>query len=332
MTRELEPIDPSKAVDLYLAQREDDATDRTVQAHRYRLKHFIRWCGEEGVTNLNELTGRRLYEYRLWRKDDGDLNAVSLRTQLSTLRAFVRFCESIDAVEEHLHERIVLPTLDAEEDVREETLDAERAEKAIDYLDRFDYASRKHVILLLLWRTGLRMGALHSIDVEDVDFDGGYVAVRHRPEEGTSLKNRDSGERLVSLSSETCRVIQDWVEHNRPDVTDDHDRRPLVATRHGRISQSNLRAVVYHVTRPCQYGEECACSEQYSYSYASRCGYSRSPHSIRKGSLTHLLKNDVPKQVVADRADVSPDVLDKHYNQMTEEEKMEQRRDYLTFD
>jgi hypothetical protein len=50
----------------------------------------------------------------------------------------------------HLYERIVLPTLDAEEDVREETPDVGRAEKAIDYLDQFDYAPRKRVILLLL--------------------------------------------------------------------------------------------------------------------------------------------------------------------------------------
>jgi len=86
---------------------------------------------------------------------------------------------------------------------------------------------------------------------------------------------------------------------------------------------------VYHVTRPRYYGESCCCDEQYSYSYASKCGLSRSPHCLRNGSLTHLLKNDVPKQVVSDRADVSPDVLDKHYNKMTEEEKMEQRREYL---
>jgi hypothetical protein len=45
--------------------------------------------------------------------------------------------------------------------------------------------------------------------------------------------------------------------------------------------------------------------------------------------LTYLLRNDVPKAVVSDRGDVSSDVLDDHYNQMTEEEKMEQRRRYL---
>jgi hypothetical protein len=42
-----------------------------------------------------------------------------------------------------------------------------------------------------------------------------------------------------------------------------------------------------------------------------------------------LLKEDVPKEVVSDRANVGRDVLDKHYNQMTAEEKMEQRREYL---
>jgi hypothetical protein len=50
---------------------------------------------------------------------------------------------------------------------------------------------------------------------------------------------------------------------------------------------------------------------------------------LRKGSLTNLLKRDVPKEVVSDRADVSVSILDKHYNKMSEEEKMEQRRQYL---
>ena len=329
MTQNLEPIAPQKAVDLYLAQREDDASERTVQAHRYRLKHFVRWCGQEDLTNLNDLTGRRLYEYRLWRKDDGDLNPVSLRTQLSTLRAFVRFCESIDAVESGTHEEILLPTLDANDDVKDEMLDGERAEKIREYLERFEYASRKHVLFEIFWATSIRMGTLHSLDLEDFRSDEQALAIRHRPDGGTSLKNGERAERIIALPERTCGVVSDWITHTRPDVTDDNGREPLITTEQGRISQSNTRALVYHITRPCYYGESCCCDEQYPYSYASKCEQSRSPHCLRKGSLTHLLKNDVPKQVVSDRADVSPDVLDKHYNKMTEEEKMEQRREYL---
>ena len=329
MTQELTPLDPEKAVDLYLAQREEDSSERTVQAHKYRLKHFLRWCDEEGIDNVNDLTGRLLYEYRQWRRKDGGLNTVSLRTQLSTLRKFVRFLEQIDGVEKDLHDKIILPTLDDGQDARDDMLEAERAEEMLSYLRRFDYASKTHVLLTLLWETSMRMVAAHSLDVDDFDPEEQSLKIRHRPDQGTYLKNKERGERIVSLKEETCEVIQDWIDHNRPDVTDEYGREPLLATKNGRISKSNLRAVVYHNTRPCQYGGGCQCSEQYNYSYASKCDYSRSPHACRRGSLTHLLRNDVPKAVVSDRADVSPDVLDEHYNQMTEEEKMEQRREYL---
>ncbi|WP_235728420.1 tyrosine-type recombinase/integrase [Halosimplex carlsbadense] len=290
MTQNLELIAPQKAVDLYLAQREDDASERTVQAHRYRLKHFVRWCGEEDLTNLNDLTGRRLYEYRLWRKDDGDLNPVSLRTQLSTLRAFVRFCESIDAVESGTHEEILLPTLDANDDVKDEMLDGERAEKIREYLERFEYASRKHVLFEIFWATSIRMGTLHSLDLEDFRLEEQALAIRHRPDEGTALKNGERAERIIALPEQTCDVVSDWIAHTRPDVKDDDGREPLVTTEQGRVSQSNIRALVYHITRPCYYGESCCCDEQYPYSYASKCEQSRSPHCLRKGSLTHLLE------------------------------------------
>jgi hypothetical protein len=40
-----------------------------------------------------------------------------------------------------------------------------------------------------------------------------------------------------------------------------------------------------------------------------------------------LLNSEVPDKVVSDRANVSPKVIEQHYDRRTE--RMEQRRDYL---
>ena len=61
----LEPIDPETAVELYLADREAEVAKATLYSHSSRLGHFVRWCGEEDIDNLNELSGRSLHAYRL---------------------------------------------------------------------------------------------------------------------------------------------------------------------------------------------------------------------------------------------------------------------------
>ena len=332
---ELENITPAEAKEMYLAQRRSELAEATLQGHHYRLKPFVQWCESTNLTNLNDLSARDIHRYRLHREEEADLNKITLRTQLSTIRVFIQFLESIDGVEQGLHEKMLIPSTNSDEESREEMLDSKSAEAMLNYLDRYEYASKSHALLTVLWTTGCRMGGAHSLDVGDFDPNAQSLAFRHRPEQGTRLKNKQSGERLCALSSDAAEVLEDYIAVNRKEVTDDNGRRPLFTTRSGRMHKSNIREVVYAATRPCTYGQECphdrdpeSC-EAATYSYARKCPSSVSPHDIRRGALTHLLKEDVPKEVVSDRANVGRDVLDKHYNQMTEEEKMEQRREYL---
>lgn len=179
------------------------------------------------------------------------------------------------------------------------------------------------------------MGAAYSLDISDFNTEEQSLAIRHRPDTDTQLKNKQSGERICALSNEVCEVLEDYTEVSRDDVIDDHDREPLFTTQYGRMHRSKIREMIYAVTRPCMYGQNCPHNrdqtdcEARQYIHASKCPSSVSPHDIRRGSITHLLREEVPKQVVSDRVNSSPETLEKHYNEMTEQEKMEQRRGYL---
>ena len=332
---ELEPIDPDTALELYLTDRENNLSQATIYSYRSRLGHFVRWCDQQDITDLNTLTGRQLHRYRLWRRDDGDLSATTEKTQMDTLRVFIKWLESIDGVPADLHTKVQSPTLTGDENVRDVMLSAEEAERILDYLDQFAYASRPHVVIALMWHTMMRVGAIHSLDVDDYDSDERSLQVVHRPATETPIKNGSDGERFIALSDNVCQILDDWIEHQRPAVTDDFGREPLITTPEGRAHRTTLRGDCYRQTRPCistgdcPHGRDVNSCPGTEYDGAFNCPSTVSPHALRRGAITHALSNDWPTTVTGDRANVSEQVLETHYDQRSEKEKMEQRREYL---
>lgn len=138
-----------------LQERKGELAKASLQAHGYRLDHFNRWCDESEISDQNIISGKQLHEYKLWRRDDGDLSRPSIKTQMDTLRVFIRFCERIDAVPEGTYDKVQSPSLSDGENEREVLLESETADSILDFLSRFQYASREHVVMLLLWKTGI---------------------------------------------------------------------------------------------------------------------------------------------------------------------------------
>jgi len=335
LSSDLDALAPEAAVGLYLDHRKGELSDATYRSHRARLRQFVEWCEDQDITNLNDVTGRDLHAYRVDRREDGDLKPISLKTQLSTLRIFIDWCASMEAVPESLSEKIMLPTVPDGEERSKTNLDADRGEAILDWLGKYKYASRNHVVFALLWRTGMRTGALRGLDLGDYDRDGLALEVRHRPEQGTPIKNKERGERDVALSPNLANVLDDYISGVRKDVTDEHRREPLVTTAQGRPHRSTVREVLYRLSRPCHIGEPCphdrdpdTCEAAKS-ELACKCASARSPHDARSGAITAHLLDDIPVEIVSERMDVTMDVLDKHYDRRSKREKMEQRRQFL---
>ncbi len=322
---------------MYLQSRQSELANSSLAAHRRRLSLFVDWCDEAGINTLDELSARDLHEFRVWRQQGIKKDSISpetLRSSLLTLRVYLRFAASVDAVDPDLPEQLVLPA--EAKRARDVMLDTDHAEELLSHLSKFEYATTPHSMLRIFWETGIRSGTLRALDLDDYRRDQQCLRIRHRPKTGTPLKNGNDANRLVAIKERTCRILDDYIDEYRYDVTDEHGRRPLFSTEFGRRSCQSVRANAYFWTCPCRVNLQCPhgrdpdTCESNNWEDASTCPSSVSTHPIRRGSITHHLREGVPVAVASDKTDVSPSILDAHYSEISESEAMEVRRDYLS--
>ena len=333
----IEPITPDEAVQQYLTHRKTDLAESSHQNHRYRLERFLEWCEEEGIDNMNSITGRAIHTYTQARAEE--VASTTLRAQLSTIRSFLRFCERIEAVPEGVSEKTLTPSLNYGDEVQDGMLTAASAEAIQEYLRTFEYVLFRHALFETLWHTGVWMGTARAFDVADYHSEDQYLEVVHRPETGTTgtpLKNKERGERYINLSADVCDVLDDFLDVRHPHVEDEHGGVPLFGTETGRAGKTVIQKNIYAVMRPCHYTNECPydreieeCEAVTDYGAASKCPSSVSPHPVRRGAITVHLNADVPKEVPSDCMDVSVDTLDKHYDGRMKAERRKQRRQHL---
>jgi site-specific recombinase XerD len=326
---------PQEAIDEFTDVKMYSSSDATVQNYEYRLKRFAEFCESAGIVEIGNVNGRTAEKFKQQRMANPDVNPYTLEQQMRTFRQFLYWCESNELIKDGVAEKLMIPNSAAPDRVRNEAIDADRAEDIIDRLHKYRYASRHHVVFHILWETGMRMGSLHALDVGD--FGEGVLKLRHRPETGTPLKRKEDGQRDITITDDRLtEAIEDFIADQRPNVGDGTGRRPLIATERGRAHRSTIRADVYTVVQPCRYGGNCPHNKEVTsceyrkHDHRAGCPSSTYPHAIRSGSVTAHLNRDIPKEVVSERANMSESVLDEHYDERTEEEKRKRREKYLS--
>lgn len=329
-TQDLVAMPPEQAQKQFFESRKGEVRDATLQSQSTGVKRFVAWC-EENEKQLHQLTGLDIQTFYDELKAEGYARST-LHQYMTAVRQFLLYLERIEVAPPEIADKVHRPIIEKGERRRETEIDPDRVKEVVEWLSKFRYASRDHIIMSLLWHCGFRTGSLRALDLDDfTDLDdvGPVLQLKHRPSEGTPLKNGGGGERPVNLSEETAEAIQDYIDHNRFDVRDEYGREPLVASS-GRYSQDQIRKTCLYYTCPETTGiGTCNCEKERTKETAGKCEESVSPHVIRAASITYWRQKDVPVEVVSDRMDVSRDVIEEHYDRRTEQGKAKQRRQYL---
>lgn len=322
------------AIQRYLRRRSADAAESSIKAWKYRLKLFAEWAEGVDCGYARDLDPILLDEYFEIRASA--VTPATLEGEMWTLKKFVEYLEQLDLVEDGLTDSVRIPDLDKEDRTDDTTYPYKEAYPQLSYYrNSLELrASREHAFLELLWYTGARQGGIRGLDVRDFDPDRESVEFHHRPDTGTTLKNKTRGERPVALPPEPKAVVREYIDKNRYSIHDDHGRQPLLASAEGRPGTNTLRVWSYLATlpcvrEPCPHGktrDTCIWTE---YAHCSKCPSSRSPHKIRSGSITWQLNRGIPPEVVAERVNASKDVIYDHYDWATQRQRWDRFRENM---
>ncbi|GAA6526482.1 tyrosine recombinase XerC [Intrasporangium sp. DVR] len=247
-------------------------SEHTTRAYLSDVNHLLSFALTHGVTGLEDL---RLPDLRSWLGDQADRGAArsTIARRAAAARTFLKWANRTGRIDTDPSLRLVAPR-------RNRTLpDVLKQREASEMLDlaalRADDADPIHMrdraILELLYATGIRVGELASLDVDDLDLRDRTVRVM----------GKGAKERVVPFGVPAARACEEWLRAARPALVGARSGPALFLGRRGaRVDPRQVRSLVHEVLSHLPDAPDLG------------------PHGLRHSAATHLLEGGADLRMV----------------------------------
>lgn len=235
-------------------------SDHTVEAYRRDLEQFARFfCADPGALfDPSEVTTADIRRWLARLADSGDAPAT-LRRKTQSLRAYFKFLCRRGQLEANPADAVILAKLPKPLPDFVRDADMERLLPPLSEDARF-MESRDHLILHLLYATGLRRSEILQLTDDSLNLPGRQIRVL-----GKGRK-----ERIVPIADELAGELTRWQTLRDTELPDLPSPRPVIATRNGAMSVTNFEVTVKRLLQNENAGR-------------------RSPHTLRHTFATAML-------------------------------------------
>lgn len=238
--------------------RERDLSAHSVRAYLTDIRTLADHAGRLGVDDPAQLTIRTLRSYLANQQTRGRARSTLARRATSA-RGFTAWLHRSGRASEDVGAGLAIPKAHRE-------LPATLGRDDIRHLFEFEVdgplAQRDLAILELLYATGVRVGELCGLDLDDLDPERHVVRVL-----GKGRK-----ERVVPYGAPAAEALRGWLHEGRADlVTATSNAALFLGARGGRVDPRTVRRVVHE-------------------RLADIDGTDMGPHGLRHTAATHLLE------------------------------------------
>jgi integrase/recombinase XerC len=247
-------------------------SEHTRRAYVGDLRNLMSFARTRGITDLSEL---RLSDLRSWlaaQSENGAARATLARRSASA-RAFLRWAARTGLVEADPSLRLVAPqrVRSLPGVLKQGEINAVLEVAAVSADDQDAVHLRDRAMVELLYATGIRVGELVGLDIDDVSFDFNLVRVM----------GKGAKERTVPFGVPAATALQGWLQLGRGQVVTAASGPALfLGRRGGRVDPRQVRSTVHRLVRHVPDAPDVG------------------PHGLRHSAATHLLEGGADLRAV----------------------------------
>ncbi len=251
-------------------------SSHTIEAYERDIRQFITFCVGPRLTDFDprEVDTRLVRQWIAELAEDGN-SPASLRRKTQSLRAYFKFLCRRGLLKSNPAEDVILaklpkplPDFIADADLQRlidnaapEPSDAtEKSSSSATSPTKAFETARDHIILHLLYATGMRRSELLSLT--DADIDTSRCQIK--------ILGKGRKERIIPIADRLIADLRQWQtlrDATFPDLPEPH---PIIATRNGAMSASNLELIIKRLLKNENAGR-------------------KSPHTLRHSFATSML-------------------------------------------
>jgi integrase/recombinase XerC len=265
------PIDPVSAFSRHLGA-ERGLSRHTQRAYLGDLRNLMSYERDRGITDLPDI---RLSDLRSWLAAQSEAGAArsTLARRAASARAFLRWATRTGLIESDPALRLVAPRrLKSLPGVlKQDEVSAAMDLAAVAADDQDAVHLRDRAMLELLYATGIRVGELVGLDVDDISFGANLARVM----------GKGAKERTVPFGLPAAIALQGWLRLGRGQVVTAGSGPALfLGRRGGRVDPRQVRSAVHQILQHLPDTPDVG------------------PHGLRHSAATHLLEGGADLRAV----------------------------------